>query len=61
MLSFLLLALPSPVTELPQRAERCVHFAGEEPYDADRKKEGCDTQGGQPSTLRELVSQPVPW
>jgi hypothetical protein len=31
--------LPAEVTKLVERWEMCWHFAGEEPYDADRAKD----------------------
>ena len=32
-------ALPADVAALQAQFETCVHFAGEEPYDADRRKQ----------------------
>src|SRR5215469_9289159 len=31
--------MPAPVAEFIERAANCNHWAGEEPYDADRAKE----------------------
>ena len=54
-------SLPAEVTAFVERWETCMHFAGEEPYDEERKKQIADAFAqhcpGNDATLQSLEAK----